>query len=584
MTRRDKVMNGAARYAAFYRKNPHIFAEQYLHLRLKLFQKILLIMMNISITSVFLGSRGIGKTFITAIFYCHRMILYPGTKIAISSGTRGQANIVLEKIMLELVPNSPELAAEIDMKSSKITGQDARIVMYNTSVAKVVVASDNARGSRCNILGLDEFRMIPLDTINTVLRKFLTLRRMPPYNELTERERQAEYKKEKNKIVFSSSAYFADHWSFTKCLDTLKTMLNPERHDFICSLPYELPIKEGLLDPDVVESEMLESDFSEIKHLMEYESIFYNSAEDAFFDFNTVSKNRHISYPMLPQRISSKLKSDERIRIIPKVTGEKRIISADIALMASTKHKNDATAIHITRLLPTKAGRYTVNLIYSETNEGYRTEEEALLIRKLYEEFDCDYIVLDAKNMGLSVLDCLSSDLNDPETGEIFPALSTCNNADLAARCVTKGAPKAIWAIIGSAKFNSNAALMLREGFKAGRIRLLLNEYDGEEALNKIRGFSNLTIEDRTRMTLPYIETTLLINELVNLKRDEGADIVKLTERSGMRKDRYSSLSYNFYVAMELENEMRKNSARAIDNTGDAGFIFRAPKIKKERR
>ena len=51
-------MEGAAQYTAFYRKNPHLFAQHYLHLRLKLFQKILLIMMNFCITTVFIGARG----------------------------------------------------------------------------------------------------------------------------------------------------------------------------------------------------------------------------------------------------------------------------------------------------------------------------------------------------------------------------------------------------------------------------------------------------------------------------------------------------------------------------------------------
>ena len=480
---------------------------------------------------------------------------------------------------MELKPNSPELAAEIDDKLSKINGTQAQVVLKNGSYVKVVTASDSARGNRANILIIDEFRLVRPDTIDTVLKKFLTQRRMPQYSELTDDERKVEYAKEKNKTLFSSSAYFADNWSYTKCLDTLKTMLVPGRRDFVCCLPYELSIYEGLLDPDVVESDMLDSNFSEIKHMMEYESVFYNSSADAFFDFNTVSKNRHIAYPMVPSRLSAMLRSDSNIRIQPKQPGERRLISADIALMASTKHKNDASAIHITRLLPTKAGRYSVNLIYSETNEGFRTEQEVLQIRRLFEEYDCDYIVLDAKNMGLAILDGLSSDVNDPETGEVFPALMTCNNADLAARCVTRDAKKAIWAIMGSAKFNSDVALLLREGFRSGRIRLLLNEYDGEEELGKIKGFTSLPIEQRAELMLPYINTTLLINELVNLNHDENNGLVKLSERSGMRKDRYSSLSYNYYVALELEKEARRKSARNVENSDDEEFVFRAPRI-----
>lgn len=108
--------------------------------------------------------------------------------------------------MFELKPISPELCAEIDEKQSKVNGTNAQIVFFNTSMIKVVTASDSARGNRCHVLLLDEFRLINKDTIDTILRKFLTLRRMPRYEELSEIERKAEYAKEKNLTLYLSSA------------------------------------------------------------------------------------------------------------------------------------------------------------------------------------------------------------------------------------------------------------------------------------------------------------------------------------------------------------------------------------------
>lgn len=51
-------MEGAADWGAYYRKHPDEFAEQYLHLRLRTFQKILLVMMFWSTTFVFIAARG----------------------------------------------------------------------------------------------------------------------------------------------------------------------------------------------------------------------------------------------------------------------------------------------------------------------------------------------------------------------------------------------------------------------------------------------------------------------------------------------------------------------------------------------
>ena len=575
MSRIAKITEGAARWCAYYRANPHRFAKDYLHLNLHLFQKILIIMMNWSSSTAFIGSRGIGKSYLSAVFCVIRCILYPGTKICIASGTRGQSINVLEKIMLELKPASPELAAEIDEKQTKINGTNAQIVFKNSSYIKVVTASDSARGNRANLLLLDEFRMIAKDVIDTILRKFLTQKRMPRYEELTKEERKKEYAKEKNKTMYLSSAYFVDHWSYLKCTDTCQFMLNDTKHQFVCGLPYQLSIAEGLLDAETVADEMAETDFNEIKFQMEYEALWYGNTDGSFFDYNSISKNRRIKYPMLPDKLAAKLNNSQNVRIQPKQNGEIRILSADIALMSSRKNNNDATAIFLNQLLPTKAGRYTSNIVYADACEGLRTDDQALLIRKLFDEYACDYLVLDTSGLGLGVYDCLSRDIVDPETGEMYPAISCCNNAEMAARCAVIGAEKVIWAIKASAQFNSDCAFLLREAFRSGRIRLLATEYDAEESLGELRGYSSLSSAERMQLQLPYIHTTLLIDELTKLQHEESAGKVKIFEKTGMRKDRYSSLSYNYYVAVQIESKVSKR--QSVNATSSDAFVIKPP-------
>lgn len=573
-------MLNAALDCAYYRLNPHRFAKDYLHLELHLFQKILLVMMNWSVIFVFIGSRGIGKTFISAIFCTIRCILYPGTKICISSGTRGQSINVLEKILLELRPNSPELSLEIDDKKTNINGTNAVIVFKNTSYIKVVTASDSARGNRANLLLLDEFRMISKDVIDTILRKFLTQRRMPKYIELSKNERVEEYKKEKNKTIYLSSAYFTDHWSYMKCTDTFKFMIDDTKRQFVCGLPYQLSIEEGLLDEQTVEDEMLETDFNEIKFSMEYAAKFFGSADGTFFDFDSISKNRKIHYAMMPNNISAKTPINNiDFNIKNKQSGEIRIISADIALMSSKKRHNDASSIFINQMLLTKANRYVNNITYTTSMEGLRTEDQALAIRKMYDEYMCDYIVLDTNGIGLGVYDCLARDMVDPETGEIYPALSCYNDQVMADRCTVSGAKKVIWSIKANASLNSECALLLREWFKTGKVRLLESEYDFDATMCDVKWYKSLSESDRFKLQLPYIQTTLLIDELVNLQHEETSGRVKIFEKSGMRKDRYSSLSYNCYVSSQIENRILKRNSFG-DNL-DSIFTVRPPSTKK---
>lgn len=561
MSRYFRVLQGAAVWGSYYRENPDVFAEEYLHIRLRLFQRILLCMMCWATTFVLIACRGLGKTYISAVYCCIRAILWPGTKICIASKTRNQAQNVIDKIILELKPNSPELRAEIDEKETKVNGAMAQIVFKNTSVIKVVTASDSSRGNRCNVLLLDEFRLIRKDVVDTVLRKFLTLKRMPRYDELSDTERKLEYEKEKNLTMCLSSAYFKDNWSYTKCLDTFRAMLNDSRRQFVCGFPYQLSIEEGLLDPEIVADEMVDSDFSAVKWSMEMDALFYGSAEDAFFDFSSISQNRKIKYPMLPDSLTNKLGNSQLVKISPKTNGEIRILSADIALMSSKKNNNDATSIFINRLVPTKSGRYMSNIVYPDTCEGLRTYDQALMIRKLYDEYECDYIALDTNGIGLGVFDSLARELVDQNTGEIYPPLSCMNDKTMAERCTDPTAPKVIWSIKASAQLNSDCAFLLREGFRSGRIRLLCTEYDAEDLLNNIRGYQSLSPADRLKIQMPYINTTLLVDELTNLQHEENAGRIKVYEKSGMRKDRYSSLSYNYYVALQIENRINKQQS-----------------------
>lgn len=395
MSRYEKIMEGAALWGAFYRANPDKFAEDYLHIRLKVFQKILLVMMFWSNVFIFIACRGIGKTFLSAIYCVIRCILYPGTRICIASGTRGQAILVLEKIIQELKPRSPELCAEINEKETKINNTVGLIVFHNTSVIKVVTAGESARGNRANVLLLDEYRLIPKSVIDTILDKFLNYRRMPIYSELSEDERKAEYAKEKGLTLYLSSAYYKDSWAYLKCEDVYEAMMSGKRRQFVCGFPYELSLSEGLLDPEKVLEDISASDFNEPTWMMEMCAEWYGAAEDAFFDYPSIDKNRRISFPMFPDRIQAKLLNAPQLRITPKPSGVLRLLSADIALMSSKKHKNDATSIFVNQLVPTKAGRYSSNIVYADSCEGLRTDEQALVIRRLFDEYSCDYLVLD---------------------------------------------------------------------------------------------------------------------------------------------------------------------------------------------
>lgn len=191
-------------WIGFYRYNIHRFVEDYLNIKLKLFQRILLVMMDSNMYFVFLAARGIGKSFLIGIYCCARCILYPGTKIVIASGSREQATDVIRKILSgEIYGMSNNLSREI--KNYKVTPQEAWIEFHNRSSIIVVTSNQRARGKRSNILIVDEFRLVDKDTIVEVLQPFNAVPRQPNY--LNNPKYKHLIGTESNKEIYMSSAW-----------------------------------------------------------------------------------------------------------------------------------------------------------------------------------------------------------------------------------------------------------------------------------------------------------------------------------------------------------------------------------------
>ena len=63
---------------------------------------------------------------------------------------------------------------------------------------------------------------------------------------------------------------------------------------------------------------------------------------------------------------------------------------------------------------------------------------------------------------------------------------------------------------------------------------------------------------------------------MVQLQHEESNGRVKIYEKTGMRKDRYSSLAYNYYVAIQLENRLGRRNV--TDASVADTFVIKPPK------
>ena len=566
----ERLMDGIGYWAAYYRKNPQRLVKDYLNINLKLFQKILIYMMMISTNFMYIASRGQGKTWLVALYCVVRCILFPGSKICIASARKEQSLEVIQKIVDDFMKNyswgSINLRAEVSEYSTSING--AYVNFRNGSWIKCVVASDSARHNRANIIVVDEFRMVDLNIINTVLRKFLTAPRTPgylnnpKYSHLTER----------NCELYMSSAWFKSHWSFQKLQAYFANMLDDTKKYFCCGLPYQLAIKEGLLQREQVEDEMSEADFDETSFKMEMGAEWYGDTDGAFFTYDDISQRRKLKTAFYPLSVYK----NHSIKIPELATNEKRILSVDVALLASKKHNNDAACLIICSAIPTENNDYISNVVYMETHEGLTTDELGILVMRMFYQYNCTDLVLDTNGQGIGVYDFIIKDQYDADYGVTYDALTCINDQNMAERCKVKNANKVVWSVKATADFNTKAALALRAGFQSGKINLLVSEFDAEELVKKIRGFSKMMPMEQAKIKAPYAQTSLMINELINLDHEVKGTNIKIKEKPGMRKDRFSSMEYSYWCVQQLALKLKPKKENGINYSSI--FKIRAPK------
>ena len=546
--KQQKIMEIVAWKAGYYRANPHRYVSEVLGLSLKWFQQILLWCMMHYNFVMYLAARGQGKTYLTALFCCVRCILFPGTKIVVSSGTLKQANEVLLKIQDDFMKQSSILRSEIE--KCNIGQNDASIYFKNGSWIKTRTSSENSRSARANCIVVDEFRMVDETVINTVLRKFLTSPRQPKYL----RKPEYAHLQERNKEIYMSSAYFKSSWAYRKAQSYTLNFFDDTKKYFICGLPYQVSIREGLLSREQLQDEMSEADYNELVQQMEMECLWFGDTDGSLFKFDELTARRRLRKALPPLSFCN-----DKITIPKLTTTGKRILSIDVALMQSTKKKkNDASAIFINDLIQVNDTAYQSNFVYGETFEGLKTDELGMIVMKYFYEYQCTDLVLDTNGIGLGVYDFITKDQISQENGKRYKAMTCINDKDMAERCKVRDANKVVWSVKANANFNNEICVLLRNGIQNGKINFLIPEQDADTSLKEIyKGYYKMSPTEQAKLKMSYIQTTFAVYELIKLDHEVKNGNIKVKEVDGMRKDRYSSIAYSYWCACQLELKLK---------------------------
>lgn len=152
-------------------------------------------------------------------------------------------------------------------------------------------------------------------------------------------------------------------------------------------------------------------------------------------------------------------------------------------------------------------------------------------------------------NHGFTV--CLENDLH------VVPQAKL---EDLKLRTVDPQAVPCIIPIVGLDTLNSTMWLDLQKKLIDCEIEFLMDDLDFSQEMDEDNEYIFLSTEERAKTRLPYLQTTYLINEAVNLSQEWKNGLVKLTTSRTGTKDRIVALSYGNYIATLIQNKLDKNN------------------------
>ena len=558
-------------WATFWRRNLHRFAMDYLRVNLYEFQQLTLYEMGISNQICIIASRNDTKSFMIALYACCRCILYPGTKFVIGSATKGQAKLIVsEKIQNELMSWSSALVAEIEHVSTSIN--DIHVRFKNGSKITVYTANDNARGIRSNESCREEFRMIKKRIEDQVIAPFQTPRNLPFLHNPYYKDIQELYEPPVDIYISSSYIDNGDIWmwdvvdqSFEDMIANKKTVLLT--FDEAVALKHKLKLKSQLI------KEKKKQD--PISWNTEFLNLRVKDSISSYFTYAMLSA-RQISKQVFYPRNNNTYKTTHKNKYaIPKLDNEIRVISNDIAFVAGSKNDNsvyscirgipESQTIESENGINTFKQGYREKIPYIESNQYGDTTKQAVRIRQLFEDFDADYIVIDAKNGGVQIVYALQKPLYDEERGVEYPPLMCMNNEEYAKVCTDVNAPQCIYAINATANLNSEIARLFRTRLTEGRIDFLVNfNIAKEEILSSNKDYVNMIdLDEQFEFERPFLETQAMVTECAELQYEkmQNSDVIKIYERGKNRKDRYTSVSYGsyFFDLLERDNMMESS-------------------------
>ncbi len=492
--------------------------------------------------------RAYSKSFLSMMVLMLRCILYPNSFAAVTTGGKQQAaSITIAKIQ-QICRLIPALSNQINWNRgvSKKTKDDVRYVFKNGSSLDILAARQSSRGQRRTCLLMEECVLIDGDILNEVIIPTTNVDRLLPNG-----------KRYKDQVVNKSQIYittagFKNSFAYEKLIQLLiQSILQPSQY-MILGGTYQTPVTEGLLDEDFVDQLKLQGTYNDDSFDRQYRSIWSGDAENAFYSAEKFDKQRVL---LQPQNEYSNRSAKNAYYVL----------GVDVGRIGCT------TEVCVFKSTPQPQGSDIKTLVNIYTYQAEDFEVQAIHLKKLYYKYKARMLSIDANGLGVGLIDFMIKSQVDPQTGDNLPPFGvfggTSEDTNEIYKKIRGGdvQENAMFLIKANAPINTEAYSYAQTQMSSGKVKFLIDQAQAKIKLMSTKKGQNMTSDERAEQLKPFVLTTVLRQQMLNLVQDnEGVNIILKQNNRGIKKDKFSAFIYGLYYIKQQEDKKRKRKSHSI--------------------
>ena len=498
----------------------------------------------------FVFPRAYSKSFLSVLVLMIRCILYPRSKLFITSGGKEQAAGIIKEKVDELCTLVPALDRELDRRPGQTRqSKDYCIFKFkNGSYFDNLAATEKSRGKRRHGGLMDECASIDGTVLNEVIIPIMNVARLAMDGEMHQEETLNKSQ------IYITTAGWKGTFAYDKLIQMLVWMITEPDKAFIMGGTWRIPVLVKLLDRTFLQDLQRDGTYNEASFDREYESKWSGTAENAFFNGEIFDRNRILKQPEYEHSGRSSLQSYY-------------VLSVDVG------RKGCDSVICVFKVTPQSAGPAVKTLVNIYTMSDEHFEDQAIKLKRLYYKYKARRLVIDANGLGIGLVDYMVKPQNDSESGEHLPDFGVFGGTyegaseDYKKYHTNETEDDALYLIKANAPINSDAHANAQTQLNAGKVKMLIDERVAKIKLLDTSAGKKMTPEKRAEYLKPFTLTSILKEEMMNLREEnEGVNIILKQANKSIRKDKFSAFEYGlYYIKIEEESKKKKKKFKVTD-------------------